>query len=90
MQILMFGWEFPPMNSGGLGVACQGIVEGLSHHGHEVYLVLPKVSAEMHAGKPDKLNLLSAHKSGGHIESIEIPSSLYSPYVNSESYAKWI
>ncbi|MBN2087352.1 glycosyltransferase family 4 protein [Candidatus Peregrinibacteria bacterium] len=90
MQILMFGWEFPPMNSGGLGVACQGIVEGLSHHGHEIFLVLPKVSESMHACKPDNLNLLAAHKSGGHIECMEIPSSLYSPYCTIESYTKWI
>ena len=86
----MFGWEFPPMNSGGLGVACQGIVEGLSHHNHEIFLVLPKVSENMYVEKPDKLNLLSAHKSGGQIECMEIPSSLYSPYCNSVSYEKWI
>lgn len=29
MKILMFGWEFPPHISGGLGTACKGIVSGL-------------------------------------------------------------
>ena len=90
MQILMFGWEFPPVNSGGLGVACQGIVEGLAHHGHEIFLVLPKVSADMHLEKPDKLSLLAAHESGGCIKSIPVPSSIYSPYCNPKSYTKWI
>ena len=30
MNVLMFGWEFPPNISGGLGTACYGIVKGLS------------------------------------------------------------
>ena len=29
LKILMFGWEFPPCNSGGLGVACQGLIKAL-------------------------------------------------------------
>jgi len=42
MKILMFGWEFPPFNSGGLGVACYGLTRALSKFGHEVIFVLPK------------------------------------------------
>lgn len=42
MRVLMFGWEFPPHNSGGLGVACLGISKGLSALGAEVVFVLPK------------------------------------------------
>ena len=42
MRILMFGWEFPPHNSGGLGIACRGLARALSHEGHEVTFVLPK------------------------------------------------
>lgn len=38
---LMFGWEYPPHHSGGLGVACQGLVQGLLHQGVKVTLVLP-------------------------------------------------
>ena len=30
MNVLMFGWEFPPHISGGLGTACQGLAKGLS------------------------------------------------------------
>lgn len=30
MKILMLGWELPPKITGGLGIACQGLLEGLS------------------------------------------------------------
>lgn len=30
MKVLMFGWEFPPHISGGLGTACYGLTKGLS------------------------------------------------------------
>ena len=38
----MVGWEYYPHNSGGLGVACQGIVENLVDIGEVVTLLLPK------------------------------------------------
>jgi len=41
-RILMFGWEFPPYNSGGLGVACLGLTRALARAGSEVIFVLPK------------------------------------------------
>ncbi|MBL8025247.1 MAG: glycosyltransferase family 4 protein [Fibrobacteres bacterium] len=41
MKVLMFGWEFPPFISGGLGTACYGITKGISHHGVETTFVLP-------------------------------------------------
>lgn len=41
MRVLMFGWEFPPYISGGLGVASEGLVRGLLQTGTEVVLVLP-------------------------------------------------
>jgi len=41
MRILMFTWEFPPLISGGLGIACYGIVNALLKRGHQIYLVLP-------------------------------------------------
>lgn len=40
-NVLMLGWEFPPVISGGLGVACYGLVKALSKHA-EVSLILPK------------------------------------------------
>jgi glycosyltransferase involved in cell wall biosynthesis len=42
MRVLMFGWEFPPQVSGGLGVACEGLVRGLLQTGTEIALVLPR------------------------------------------------
>lgn len=38
----MFGWEFPPFNSGGLGVACLGLTHALSQLGLDVIFVMPK------------------------------------------------
>jgi len=42
MKVLMFGWEFPPHISGGLGTACYGLTQGLAHHGVEVLFVVPR------------------------------------------------
>lgn len=41
-RILMFGWEFPPHHSGGLGVACYGLTRALKTIGDEVIFVMPK------------------------------------------------
>ncbi|MDP2267808.1 MAG: glycosyltransferase family 4 protein [Deltaproteobacteria bacterium] len=43
MRVLMFGWEFPPSISGGLGTACFGITKGLTELGQEVIFVLPRI-----------------------------------------------
>ncbi len=42
MEILMFGWEFPPYNSGGLGVACEALVKELANQKAKIIFVLPK------------------------------------------------
>ena len=42
MKVLMFGWEFPPHNSGGLGVACYGLTRGLHNQGFDIAFVMPK------------------------------------------------
>jgi glycogen synthase len=42
MKVLMFGWEFPPHITGGLGTACFGMTKGLLKHGIEVLFVVPK------------------------------------------------
>lgn len=41
MRVLMFGWEFPPYNSGGLGVACRGLSRALIEEGISLSFVLP-------------------------------------------------
>ena len=42
MRILMFGWEFPPHISGGLGTACFGLTRGLAKHNVDIAFVVPK------------------------------------------------
>jgi len=41
-KVLMFGWELPPYNSGGLGEACLGLCKSLSKKGVHITFVLPK------------------------------------------------
>ncbi len=43
MKVLMFGWEFPPHISGGLGTACYGLTKGMaSYPDMEILFVVPK------------------------------------------------
>lgn len=42
MKILMLGWEYPPIITGGLGIASQGLAEALAASGNEVTFLLPK------------------------------------------------
>lgn len=41
MNILMLGWELPPHNSGGLGVACYHMSKALSLQGANIDFVIP-------------------------------------------------
>ena len=41
MKILMLGWELPPHNSGGLGVACLNLSRALAHDGCDIDFVVP-------------------------------------------------
>jgi len=41
LRVLMFGWEFPPFQAGGLGTATHGLVKGLVRQGVRVTLVVP-------------------------------------------------
>ena len=43
LDVLMLGWELPPFNSGGLGVACYGLSKGLSQNGCRVHFALPRI-----------------------------------------------
>jgi len=42
MKVLMFGWEFPPHITGGLGTACYGLTKGLAKQNVDVIFVVPK------------------------------------------------
>lgn len=39
--VLMIGWEYPPHNSGGLGVACEGLTKALSAQNTQIFFTLP-------------------------------------------------
>ena len=43
MRVLIFGWEFPPHISGGLGTASYGLTKALSHLGVEITFVVPRL-----------------------------------------------
>ncbi len=40
-RVLMIGWEYPPHNSGGLGVATEGMTRALAGQNTQIYLTLP-------------------------------------------------
>lgn len=44
MKILMLGWELPPYNSGGLGVACLQLSKALAAGGADINFILPYTS----------------------------------------------
>ena len=44
MKVLMFGWEFPPHISGGLGTACEGLTRALEKEDVQVLFVVPKLN----------------------------------------------
>lgn len=48
MKILMFGWEFPPAISGGLGVACHGLSKGIMQVASDadITFVLPELRGD--------------------------------------------
>jgi glycosyltransferase involved in cell wall biosynthesis len=81
-KVLMFGWEFPPHNSGGLGVACQGIARALVRSGHDLHFVLPR-SYDLPDGE---IEFLFADTVPANFSHTTIDSGLYSPYVTSAEY----
>ena len=57
MKILMLGWELPPHNSGGLGVACLNLSRALAKDGCNIDFVVPY---EAKHGDIDFMRILSA------------------------------
>lgn len=75
----MFGWELPPYNSGGLGVACYGLTKGLSRQGVPVAFALPR---RMHVHVPF-MKLLSHDLQGVSMFAI---NSILESYMNESHY----
>jgi glycogen synthase len=66
MKVLMFGWEFPPHISGGLGTACFGLTQSLAKEKVQVLFVVPK----LHGDEPSQnTQLINA-------SSVSIPQSI--------------
>jgi len=58
MRVLMFGWEFPPHISGGLGTACYGLTKGLHSIGvNDIIFVVPKAYGDEDTSK---VNIIDA------------------------------
>mgnify|MGYP001611925804 CR=1 FL=1 len=85
MKVLMFGWEFPPMSSGGLGTACYGLTKGLSSKGIGITFVVPYAADITDASF---LNL----KSASNMVNLKIRKvdSIIKPYMTSDGYSSYL
>ncbi len=75
----MFGWELPPYNSGGLGVACQGLLRAMLNQGLAVTFVLPR----RRDIDFDKSKIVFADE---YKVKFELVDSLLFPYATVETY----
>ena len=95
MKVLMFGWEFPPHISGGLGTACYGLTKGLAKLNQaEIIFVVPKAFGDE---EPSSIQLIGANQVPvaqkeiqfndvkQKIEYLEVESNLI-PYVGEEEF----
>lgn len=97
MKVLMFGWEFPPHISGGLGTACYGLTQGLARHGVEVIFVIPKAGGyepkdstkEIVNASDVEINIreVQHHEHWKNLTMLEV-SSLLIPYLAPEEFAR--
>lgn len=94
MKVLMFGWEFPPHISGGLGTACLGITSGLLKQGVEVLFVVPRLYGDEDKEKFQLLNASDVAINVGNSETrewwdkltyLQVNSPL-TPYVSPEAF----
>lgn len=83
----MFGWEFPPFNSGGLGVACAGLVKALTKKGIKITFVLPQKFLSKSKDFSYQSLFCKFAFADLNLNIRRINSSL-SPYITSEEYQK--
>lgn len=99
MKVLMFGWEFPPHISGGLGTACYGLTKGLSNFKDiEVLFVVPKAFGDEDQSAVKIIGASDVHVSkksinlrgfGKELNIIEVDSMLI-PYTDPEDYYRLV
>lgn len=75
MKVLMFGWEFPPHISGGLGTACYGLTNSLGKEDVDVIFVVPKLHGDEPAEKISLINASSIPVSNNRSKEIKLPSA---------------
>jgi glycosyltransferase involved in cell wall biosynthesis len=83
----MFGWEYPPNNSGGLGIACKGIVDGLLESGVKINLVLPENNSDL---MPSFCVNLNKTLNTEDIKLVPMPILNSSAYISNKEYNKRI
>lgn len=97
MKVLMFGWEFPPHISGGLGTACYGLTKGLAAFDDmRVIFVVPKAygDEDQSAMKLMGANEIPVTRHNIQFSSIESKIDYYEveskmiPYVDPEEFWK--
>ncbi|HVS58870.1 MAG TPA: glycosyltransferase family 4 protein [Candidatus Saccharimonadales bacterium] len=74
MKVLMLGWELPPHNSGGLGVACYHLCKALSRKAVDIEFVVP-YRAEHDV---DFMRITAAHPQG--VKEIQLSGIAYDSY----------
>lgn len=84
MRVLMFGWELPPHNSGGLGVACYYLAKALCKLKTEVIFVLPRALNNVPS---EHFKLIFADGVAARVRVIDSPLM---PYVTSRSYLSFL
>jgi glycosyltransferase involved in cell wall biosynthesis len=92
----MFGWEFPPHISGGLGTACFGLTKGLAKHNVDVIFVVPRAYGDEDqravrivnaSDVPFDFNDTEYKEFWKRVKYMEIGSSII-PYVGPEEFEK--
>lgn len=86
MKVLMFGWEFPPNNFGGLGTACYGITKGLSSKNVGVTFVVPKKGSSHSHLKMISSDEIQVASEKGTIKHRQV-NSLLTPYATEHEYS---
>ena len=99
MRVLMFGWEFPPHISGGLGTASYGLTKGMAAMDDmEVIFVIPKAWGDE---DQSMIRLIGANKvpvaykkifyqgSRKSIDQIEVSSKIV-PYTDPDEFWKLV
>jgi len=83
LRVLMFGWEYAPLMTGGLGVVCHDMAESLVNNGVIVNFVLPTISNEVDSNQVNLIN--SSLHTDTQFKTHKI-TSILTPYMTVDSY----